>query len=305
MDNLFKLESISKLTKLMKQPPPKHPLIDIIDFSKLDFKKLGKKYSGQKAVTELYTILLKRMQAGSVKYGRSHLDFQEGSLFFIAPNQVMTFENPEIDKSDYNWGVYFHPDLIKGTSLFSKMQQYTFFHYSADEVLHLSENEKQSLTEVVYSIKKEINRPIDKHTKLVLASGIELLLNHCMRYYDRQFITRSESNKELIATLTNYLRQYFESESPQQSGLPTVQQCAEIVHLSPNYLTDLLKKETGKSTLEYIHYHVLEIAKNQLLSSNATVSQIAYGLGFEYPQYFSTMFKKKVGMSPLEYRNLN
>ena len=301
----MKIESISILKKLMDQLPPKHPLIDIVDFSKLDFKRLGKKFSGQKAVSGLYIILLKKMEAGSVKYGRSHLDFQEGSLFFIAPNQVMTFENPKVDKSDYNWGVYFHPDLLKGTSLFQKMKQYTFFDYGTDEVLHLSEDEKQGLTEVVLSIEKEINRPIDKHTRSVLTSGIELLLNHCMRYYDRQFITRSESSKDIINAFKNYLTQYFESESPQQFGLPTVQQCAESVHLSPNYLTDLLKKETGKSTQDHIHYHVLELAKNQLLSSDASVSQIAYGLGFKYPQYFSKVFRKKVGMSPVDYRNLN
>jgi len=304
MSNIFKLESISILNSLFQQAAPRHPMVNIIDFSKVNFDNL-EIVSEQKVSTSFYGVLSKQLKSGSLKYGRGHCDFQEGSLFFFAPNQVATLENPEIDECTYNWGIFFHPDLIKGTPLFNKITQFTFFNYQSDEALHLSEEEKQGLAEVLTSIKKEIDRPIDKHTKAVLVSGIELLLNHCMRYYDRQFITRAEPNKNTITQLEDYLNTYFSSGLPQQMGLPTVKQCAEKVNLSPNYLSDLLKKETGKSTQDHIHYHVLEEAKNLLLSSDNSVSQIAYSLGFEYPQYFSKIFKKKIGVSPLEYRNFN
>lgn len=231
-------------------------------------------------------------------------DFEDGSLFFLAPNQVASIENPKIDEAQYNWGLFFHPDLLKTTSLFEKLGSFTFFGYSLNEALHLSQDEKNELTEVLRSIEKEIFRSIDKHTKPVITSGIELLLNYCMRFYDRQFITRSVPNRDAISALELFLTNYFKSDLV-QNGVPTVKQCATQVNLTPNYLSDLLKKETGKSTQDLIHYHVLETAKNRLLTSNNSISQVAYSLGFEYPQYFSKLFKKKTGMSPLEYRNLN
>ncbi|MEM6348825.1 MAG: helix-turn-helix transcriptional regulator [Bacteroidota bacterium] len=304
MDPIFNIESITQLNQSLGQAPPKHPLISIIDFAGVDFDSLGD-VSDQKFTTSLYSIVLKKLNSGSIKYGRQHLDFQNGSLFFTAPNQKVNIERPEFSECEYNWGIYFHPDLLLGTNLHAKMASYTFFDYGADEVLHLSEDEKQNLTDILKSLDKEIQRPIDKHTKKVLCSSLELILNHCERYYDRQFITREESNKHIVTTLNHYLKDYFSSDQAHLEGLPTVKQCAEVVYLSPNYLSDLLKKETGKSTQDLIHYHVLELAKNQLLNSDHSISEIAFSLGFQYPQYFGKLFKNKEGITPTEFRNMN
>ena len=279
-------------------------MISVIDFSKVDFKSSGDSNT-RKVTTSFYTIILKQLKKGSIKFGRRHLDFQNGSLFFTAPNQIMEVETPELSGCQYNWGIFFHPDLMLGSTLYGKMTEYTFFGYEVNEVLHISEDEKQGLTEILSSLKKEIFRPIDKHTKKVICSNLELLLNHCERYYDRQFITREEVNKHVVITLNQYLSDYFSSERPQKNGLPTVKQCAEKVHLSPNYLSDLLRKETGKSTQDLIHYHVLGVAKNRLINSDNSISQIAFSLGFEYPQYFGRLFKNKIGVSPSQFRTLN
>lgn len=304
MEMIFKIENISLLNEFLGQDPPKHPMISIIDFSKVDFNGLVD-FGNQKVTTAFYSIILKQLKKGSIKYGRQHLDFQNGSLFFTAPNQLANIETPELSECKYNWGIFFHPDLILSTSLYNKMTDYTFFDYGTNEVLHVSEDEKQNLTEILVTLNKEINRPIDKHTKKVLSSNLELILNHCERYYDRQFITRREANKHLVTTLNQYLSNYFSSELPQINGLPTVIACAEKVHLSPNYLSDLLRKETGKSTQDFIHYHILNVAKNRLLNSSNPISQIAFSLGFEYPQYFGKLFKNKVGVSPSKFRSMN
>lgn len=304
MESIPKVESTSFVNEFLGQAPPKHPLISVIDLSTVDFNSL--EGIGEQAFsTSFYSIILKQLSSGSLTFGRKHFDFQNGSLFFTAPNQTVHIENPELSECEYNWGIFFHPDLILGTSLYPKMAGYTFFHYGANEVLHLSEDEKQNLTEILTSLNKEIHRPIDKHTKKVLSSSLELILNHCERYYDRQFITREESNKHTVTALNQYLNEYFSSDQPTQNGLPTVKQCAEQVHLSPNYLSDLLKKETGKSTQDLIHYHVLELAKNHLLNSDHSISEIAFLLGFQYPQYFGKLFKNKEGITPSEFRNMN
>ena len=303
MSNIIRVETISELNKSLNQENPKHPLISIIDFSKIKFEQSNsaeiKKFS-----YSFYSIILKNLVPGSLRYGRSNYDFQDGSLFFLAPDQVWALQN--INTQDvYGWGLFFHPNLIRSTSLNSKMKDYTFFNYTLNEALHLSDQEKHILSDIITSINNELDRPIDKHSQAVIVSSIELLLNHCLRYYDRQFITRSEVNRDVMAKLEEYLASYFESEQQQTSGIPTAKQCAEEVHLSTNYLCDLLRKETGKSTQEHIHYHVLELAKDKLLSTKVSVSEIAYGLGFEYPQYFSRLFKKKTGMTPAEFRKVS
>ena len=286
---------------MLQQPKPKHPLISVVDYSKVDFQNHDMPENVSFA-TSFYTILLKTLYSGSLKYGRQYYDFQDGSLFFMSPNQVFKLENTN---DIHGWGLVFHPDLIRGTSLGDKINDYTFFNYDVNEALHLSDEEKSTLTRIVNDIQVEINRPIDKHSKTVIVSGVELLLNHCMRFYDRQFITRTSANKDVIAIVEKFILSYLHSDQPHLKGLPTVDQCAKAVKLSNNYLSDLLKKETGKSTQEHIHSFLIEEAKTKLLGSTDTVSEIAYGLGFEYPQYFSKLFKKKVGVSPLEYRNMN
>lgn len=203
------------------------------------------------------------------------------------------------------WGLFFHPDLIHGTSLGTKMKGYSFFSYETSEALHLSEKEKQTLNDIVHKIDAELSENIDQHSQTLIVSNIELLLNYCTRYYDRQFITRKKANSDLLAKVEDVLSEYFREADLSEKGLPTVKYLADQLHLSPNYLSDLLKRETGMNAQDRIHYHLIEEAKNSLLSSNKSVGELAFSLGFEYPQYFSRLFKSKTGMTPLEYRNMN
>ena len=301
MDSIVEIETISTLNKMLGQEESKHPLIGIIDFSKIDFSI----HTSSKVTTGFYTVMLKNLCPGALRYGRNYYDFQEGTLFFMAPNQVISLEDPDETQDVYGWGLVFHPELLRGTSLGTKMKDYSFFSYNVHEALHLSELEKEKLKEIVGDIETELNQNIDKHSKTLIVSTIELLLNYCNRYYDRQFITRTETNKDIIGDFEGLLDHYFESEELQKQGFPSVKFLAEQLHLSPNYLSDLLKKETGKNGTEHIQLHVIELAKDKLLSTSVSVNEIAYDLGFEYPQYFSKMFKKNTGMTPAEYRNLN
>ncbi len=305
MNDVFKIESISQFHSLLQIAPPKHPLISVVDLSILNDLKQSPQSESIKVASSFYAITLKHLKAGSLIYGRKHVDFQEGSLFFTYPDQVGTLQNPVIEDCEYSWGLFFHAELIHGTPLASKMGEYTFFRYAANEALHLSEDEKQSLSTIVSSIQTELHCPIDKHTRNVFVSAIDLLLNHCNRYYDRQFVTRGNANHSVIGEVDTFLSNYFASASLIEKGLPTAAQCAEHVNLSPNYLSDLLRKETGKTTQDHIHYHLLEIAKDRLLGSEDSVKEIAHSLGFEYAHYFSSLFRKKVGMSPTEFRVVN
>lgn len=303
MDGIINIDSIGLLNEFLQQDKSKHPLISIVDFSRVDFRKQTTILEKTKFSTSFYSILLKELNTGSLKYGREYYDFQDGSLFFMSPNQVFSLETKGCI---YGWGLYFHPDLIKGSALAAGISNYSFFNYHVNEALHLSEDEKDTLFNVVKGIQTELNRPIDNFSKSVIISGIELLLNHCMRFYDRQFITRAAANKPVVELIEQFLVSYFQSDLPLEKGLPTVSQCAEKVNLSNNYLTDLLRKETGKNTQEHIHYYLIEEAKTRLLGSNEkSISEIAFELGFEYPQYFAKLFKKKVGATPIEYRNMN
>ena len=303
MSDIVRVENISELNKSLNQDKPKHPLISIVDLSKINFQN-PENTEIKKITYSFYSIILKNLVPGSLRYGWNNYDFQDGSLFFLAPEQVWSLENTN-NRDVYGWGLFFHPNLIRDTSLNSKMNEYTFFNYALKEALHLSDQEKNTLSEIIHSINNELNLPIDKHSKAVIVSSIELLLNHCLRYYDRQFITRSEVNKDVISKVEEYLSSYFRSEKQQDTGIPTVKQCSEAVHLSTNYLCDLLRKETGKSTQEHIHYYVIELAKDKLMNTTVSIGEIAYDLGFEYPQYFSKLFKRKTGMTPAEYRNMN
>jgi YesN/AraC family two-component response regulator len=210
-----------------------------------------------------------------------------------------------VEEPGKSWGLFFHPDLLKGTSLAVKMKSYSFFSYNSNEALHLSDKEREMVTDIIKKIDYELSQNIDSHTQTLLVSNIELLLNYCDRFYDRQFITRSVGNKDILSRFESILSEYYQSESLKEKGLPTVKFCADNLNLTPNYLSDLLKKETGKNAQEHIHYFLIEEAKNKLLASGDTVSEIAFALGFEYPQYFSRIFKKLTGYTPIEYRNLN
>lgn len=309
MNEIFNIKSISQLKNFFGGNEIQHPLVTIVDLSKIE--DIAEKFT-EKFTTELYSIVLKGQHHGSLKYGRESYDFQEGTLLFIAPKQVISGDDEEVEKNVtparnkvMSWGIFFHPDLLRGTSLSQKMKDYTFFSYDSNEALHLSDKEKNILSEIVSKIEIELSENIDSHSQNLIVSNIELLLNYCVRYYDRQFITRKISNKGILSRFENLLTTYFQSEDIQTNGLPSVRYCAENLNLSANYLGDLLKKETGKNAQEHIHYYLIEEAKNKLLISTKTVSEIAFELGFDYPQYFSKMFKSKTGLTPVEYRNMN
>ena len=305
MSDFLQLQGITDLFKMFGlEGTIKHPLVAVIDFGKV------KKHipDGTKISGDLYYILCKDYHKQNIKYGRKMIDFQNGSLVCIAPNQVIEMENEERPAgvtAMAGWGVFFHPDLIRGTSLGNKLHEYSFFSYEVSESLHLSEKEKQVLTDCVLKIDSELQENIDTYSQSIIVSSLELLLNYCTRFYGRQFITRKTSNKSVVSQVEYILNNYFQNNDLSQLGLPTVKYLADQVNLSPAYLGDLLKKETGKNAQDHIHFHLIEAAKNILLGSDKSVGEIAYLLGFEYPQYFSKLFKQKTGKTPIEFRSMN
>ncbi|WP_114821586.1 helix-turn-helix domain-containing protein [Chryseobacterium sp. KLBC 52] len=301
MKPIINIQSISDINNFV-QHKTRHPLVTVIDFGKMD----DQMEEGIRISCDFYSVMFKNYCANNMRYGRQSYDFQEGSLVCIAPKQVVTMDTEIIKKENMmGWGLFFHPDLLRGTSLGMKMKDYTFFSYETSEALHLSDKEKEILYDCIQKIETELQENIDHHSQTLIVSNIELLLNYCQRYYGRQFITRKNSNRDIVAQVENVLKGYFFSDTLKMEGLPTVSDLADKVNLSPNYLSDLLKKETGMNTKDHIHHFLIEEAKNILLSSNKSISEIAYELGFEYPQYFSKLFKQKTGNTPQEFRNLN
>jgi AraC-like DNA-binding protein len=301
MKPIIQLHNISDINNFVKSKT-NHPLVAVVDFSKVD------EYieDGTRLSADFYTIMFKNYCANKLRYGRQSIDFQEGSLICIAPKQVLIMDNAIEKKDDMmGWGLFFHPDLLRGTSLGNKMDDYTFFSYETSEALHLSDKEKQILYDCVQNIENELQENIDGHSQNLIVTNIELLLNYCLRYYGRQFITRKSGNYSTVNQIDQLLKAYFKSDKLAELGLPTVKYLAENVHLSASYLSDLLKKETGMSAQDHIHYHIIEEAKNILMNTDNSVSEVAYSLGFEYPQYFSKLFKQKTGHTPVEFRNLN
>jgi AraC-like DNA-binding protein len=302
MADILHLKTISDLYRFLKLGHADHPLIAVVDFSKV-IDHANEEISIN---TDFYSIMFKNYCRNHIRYGRKTLDFQDGSLVCIAPHRIVTIDNDiEIKEDMMGWGLFFHPDLIRGTTLGSKMKDYSFFSYEVSEALHLSEKEKQLLYDCIVKIQGELSQNIDSYSQALMVTNIELLLNYCSRYYGRQFITRKTANKDIVSKVESVLKGYFENESIRNEGMPAVKYIASKVNLSPGYLSDLLKKETGLSAQDYIHYFVIEQAKNILVQSNHSVSEIAYSLGFEYPQYFSRLFKQKTGKTPLEYRSMN
>ena len=298
MDELARVEDISKYNEMLGLETF-HPLVAVVDFSTAKQICQRRRYMG------LYTMFLKDVKCGDIKYGRNYYDYQEGTLVFIAPGQVLEVEISGEIIQPKGWALVFHPDLIHGTSLGQHIKDYTFFSYEVYEALHLSEQERQIVLDCLHKIDFELRHAIDKHSKTLIVTNIELLLNYCIRFYDRQFITRSSVNKGVLARFEKLLDSYFQSAMPQLLGLPTVNYFAEKLNLSANYLGDLIKKETGRSPLEHIQLKVIDIAKEKIFDTSRSVSEIAYELGFKYPQHFTRMFKKSTGVSPNEFRNLN
>ncbi|RLJ31677.1 helix-turn-helix protein [Chryseobacterium sp. 7] len=276
-----------------------HPLVSVIDFSK------AHKRTGSKMYFNLYCIFLKDVKCGDLKYGRATYDYQEGTLVFVSPGQVVDVENKVDIYQPLGHGLVFHPDLIKGTSLAKSISEYGFFGYQTNEALHLSKKEQQMVLEMFADIQSELSRPVDKHSKKVITSNIELFLNHCDRFYDRQFITRENVNKGILEKFEELLNTYFSSEKPNTVGLPSVAYCADELHFSANYFGDLIKKETGKTAQEYIQNKIIDVAKERVFNIDKSIAQIAYELGFKYPQHFIRLFKQRTGVTPNEYRSLN
>jgi len=304
MKEVSPIESISALHKILGLETPEHPLISItLAADQPDsITVLEGKYR-----LDLYMISLKTDCEADVKYGRNAFDFQEGTLTFSAPGQAFDFKESlvNIQKDKEGWMLLFHPDFLRFSALGVSIADYAFFDYENFEALHVSGREKKMLLEFVKNIKLEITQNIDKHSQQLITINIESLLRYSSRYYDRQFYTRINLNKGVLAQFEHFLKAYFASEQIIKDGLPSVQACGKAVNLSGYYLSDLLKIETGKTVKEHIHMYMVNQAKNKLLGSTESVSQIAYGFGFEYPQHFSKLFKAKTGVSPSHYRNLN
>ena len=296
MDKILNLDSVDLYNKLYGLETL-NPLVSVIDLNKatssVDLIRFN--YG-------IYALYLKLEKACDIKYGRQTYDYQEGTIVCFAPGQTAE-TNPTTDKVQVNaHGILFHPDLLRGTSLGKSIKKYTFFSYEVNEALHLSEEERSIVMDCLKIIRMELERGVDKHSKTLLVNHIELLLNYCMRFYERQFITRGKTNRDVLTRFENLLDEYFESTLAEQDGLPTVKYFADKLCLSSNYFGDMFKKETGKSPQEYIQEKVIELAKERISDTADTVSQIAYSLGFQYPQHFCRLFKKRVGYTPSEYR---
>jgi AraC-like DNA-binding protein len=279
--------------------PTLHPLVSLLDLSK------GNPLKRSKFRLDFYAIIIKDSKCGDLRYGLKHYDYEEGTIVFFGPGQVGGTEPEGEWHQPYGLALVFHPDLIKGTSLAKTIHEYSFFSYDSCEALHVSEKERALIDICFGNIETEVKQNIDKHSKKILVANIELLLKYCSRFYDRQFITRETANHQVIEKFENLLTDYILSENLQNIGLPSVTYFAEELHLSPNYLGDLLKKETGKTTLELIHLKILDLAKEKVIDTSKSISEIAYELGFKYPQHFTRLFKQKVGVSPNEWRGLN
>lgn len=294
------IKSVSQVHQFFGLAPPQHPLVSVVGI--FDTSRLP----DIPVVSDLYSISLKTGTAGHCLYGRNSYDFQEGTLVFISPGQVIRYVNNSDVQQGNNegWNLIFHPDLIRRSELGKQIQHYSFFHYDANEALHVSEAEKTSLRQITEKIVSEYSQNLDTHSQRLIVANIQLLLDYCTRYYDRQFYTRSNLNKDIASIFEKTLREYYASGKQATLGLPNVDYCGKAINISPYYLSDLLKKETGRSASDHIHLFVLEYAKNKLLSSQQSISEIAYDLGFAYPQHFSKLFKAKTGFSPKDYRKL-
>lgn len=295
MDTMLRIDTVSKHDDFYQQENL-HPLVSVLDFT----DRVPQQYA-YRMNFGFYAVYLKDVKCGDMKYGRHTYDYQDRTLVFVAPGQVINVDI-NADYKPQGYALLFHPDLIRGTSLGKHIDAYTFFSYQSREALHLSEKERKIVLDCFAKIRYELEQGTDKHSKLLIAANIELFLNYCRRFYDRQFISRGDANHDILDRFEALLRAYFNSDKLQAQGLPTVRYCADQLNLSPNYFGDLVKKETGKTTLEYIQLKVIDLAKEKLLSPHLSISEIAHELGFRYPQHFTRLFKQYVGYTPKDYR---
>lgn len=298
MDRIIRLDTVDDYNKLFGFET-RHPLVSVVDLK--DATRFPKRFTVNYGI---YAVFLKDIRCGTLRYGRQKYDYQEGTVTSFAPGQVVETEMDENVKPAAR-GVLFHPDIIKGTSLGQEIKSYSFFSYSSNEALHLSLREREIFSDCLDKISLELDHSIDRLSKRLISRNIQLLLDYCLRFYERQFITRAEANGTVLSRFENLLDEYFENSSAQTEGLPTVRYFADQVCLSPNYFGDLIKKETGKTPQEYIQNKIIDLAKEMIIGTDKTVSEIAYELGFQYSQHFSRIFKKNVGCTPLEYRKMS
>lgn len=299
MDQLLDLKSVDQYNDLYGLETL-HPLITVVDLT-----KATKSVNHIRMNYGLYALYLKENKSCDIIYGRKPYDYQEGTIVCFAPGQTATLDTLENEVKPKAYGILFHPDLIRGTSLGKTIKKYTFFSYAVSEALHLSEQEKEIVMDCLKKIRIELEHDIDKHSKELIAMNIELLLNYCMRFYERQFVTRGDANRDALTGFERSLDEYFQNTSLLQDGLPSVKYFADKACLSANYFGDMIKKETGKTPVEHIQNKVIELAKERIVGTDETISQISYGLGFQYPQHLCRLFKKRVGCTPNEYRIRN
>lgn len=292
-----RIRSIGEFHRLRGLPQPEHPLISVVNYA--DVYDAGG--DDQSFIFDYYTISVKR-GVGKMFYGQQQYDFDEGVMYFMAPGQVLRVQrSPEVQTEPSGWLLLIHPDFLWNTSLANNIRKYDFFDYSVNEALFLSDKEEATLNNIIENIKSEYHGNIDKFSQGIIISQIETLLNYSERFYQRQFITRKITNHQILNRLEELLNDYFNNKTV-KNGLPTVQFVSEKLHISPGYLSGLLKVLTGQSTQQHIHEKLIEKAKEKLSTTTLSVSEIAYELGFEHPQSFSKLFKAKTNLSPLEFR---
>ena len=298
MEKIIQLDSIDAYNKLYGLPTL-HPLVTVVDLT-----KATSTVNHVKMNYGVYALFLKQAANCTLKYGRQYYDYQEGTIVCFAPGQLIGVdaEKDEIKKEVY--GLIFHPDLIHGTALGQNISKYTYFSYEQNEALHLSEQEKTIVMDCLHKIQLEMEYPVDRHSKELLSVNIELLLDYCLRFYDRQFHTREKVNSDILRKFEQHLNEYFRNGESQKNGLPSVRFFAEKAYLSPGYFGDLIKKETGKTAQEYIQSKIIDLSKQYLLGTQQSIGERAYSLGFQYPQHFSRLFKRYVGCTPNEFRTM-
>lgn len=302
MKDTVHLETISDLYGLFGLGHSLHPSVAVVDLNTVN----GHADRQVKISSDFYSIMCKSHCRNGFKYGRRAVDFQDGNLICLAPNQIIEMdEEADAQEDKVGWGLFFHPDFIRPFPLGTTIREHGFFSYEISESLHLSEKEKNILFECVQRIEAELKENIDTHSQAIIISYMEIILSYCSRFFGRQFITRSVNNRTLVSRIERIVRRHLSHPTEGKEGLLTVRELAESMRLSPSYLSDLLKRETGRNAQEYIHYLLIEEAKDRLVHSDTTVNEIAYSLGFEYPQYFNKLFKQKTGKTPMEFRNLN
>ncbi|OIQ36879.1 MAG: AraC family transcriptional regulator [Bacteroidetes bacterium MedPE-SWsnd-G1] len=303
MENTLVINSVSDYCNL-RNYEVKHSLIAIVDFNKVSNGGETRK-SFNAMHFNCYAIFLKDAEGCKMMYGGKPYDYDEGTLVFLSPNQTIKLGQYDPNFTPKGYAILFHPDLLLGTDLFKKINTYGFFSYESNEALHISAKERKVILSVIDKIQFELDQNIDKHSKNLITSNLELFLDYCTRFYNRQFITRAHENQNTIDKFETLLNDYFKSKKSFKNGLPSVNYFADELCLSPNYFGDLVKNETGKSAQEHIQLKLINLSKNKMFNNNKSISEIAFELGFKYPQHFSRMFKKSTGLTPKEFRTLN